>query len=264
MGPGFQMTFGADPGAVAQAVARFGEFAEAHALPTPVRRSIQVALDEFVYNPIVYGFPRLAGGPEGGKGELRVELEGDLVRVTIADNGPPFDPLAFAAPDTELGVEERGIGGLGIHLVRQMMDEVGYQRRDGWNVVVLAKRLGTSAAAVQHGENHMDVSTRTERDITVIAFAGNLDSNTSPGAQKEIDAFLAGGGKKLVVDFSKLDYVSSAGLRVLLGAAKKLQGAGSGLRLFGLNETVREVFEISGFAKILQIRGSEGEAMEGL
>jgi anti-sigma B factor antagonist len=121
-----------------------------------------------------------------------------------------------------------------------------------------------SSEAIQHGENHMDVSTRTERDITIIAFAGNLDSNTSPEAQLAIDAFLAGGGKKLVVDFSALDYISSAGLRVLLGAAKKLQPPAGGLRLFGLNETVREVFEISGFAKILQLRGSQAEAMEGL
>jgi anti-anti-sigma factor len=260
MAPGFQMTFGTDPGAVAQAVARFGEFAEAHALPTPVRRSIQVALDEFVYNPIVYGFAEQGSG----EGEVRVELEREVIRVTISDNGPPFDPLAFATPDTDLSVEERGIGGLGIHLVRQMMDEVSYQRREGWNVVVLVKRLGSGTEAIQHGENHMDVSTRTERDITIITFAGNLDSNTSPEAQLAIDAFLAGGGKKLVVDFSALDYISSAGLRVLLGAAKKLQPPAGGLRLFGLNETVREVFEISGFAKILQIRGSAAEAMEGL
>src|SRR6478735_10956637 len=106
MGPGFQMTFGADPGAVAVAVERFGEFAEAHALPTPVRRSIQVALDELVYNPIVYGFAERGEG----RGELRVELDGDLVRVTISDDGPPFDPLAYADPDTALSVEEREIG----------------------------------------------------------------------------------------------------------------------------------------------------------
>jgi anti-anti-sigma factor len=262
MGPGFQMPFGADPGAVARAVELFGEFAEAHALPTPVRRSIQVALDEFVYNPIVYGFAQMDEGQ--GEGEVRVELDGDRVRVTITDNGPPFDPLAYADPDTALSVEDRQIGGLGIHLVRQMMDEVTYQRRGGENVVVLVKRLREGSTGGQRGGNQMDVSTRTEGEVTVIAFAGNLDSNTSPVAQQAIDAFLAGGGKKLVVDFSALDYISSAGLRVLLGAAKKLQGAGSGLRLFGLNETVREVFEISGFSKILVVKGSEKEAVEGL
>jgi anti-anti-sigma factor len=261
MRPGFQMTFGADPGAVAQAVARFGEFAEAHALPTPVRRSIQVALDEFVYNPIVYGFPQLGAGE--GAGELRVELDGDRVRLTISDNGPPFDPLAFADPDTALSVEERQIGGLGIHLVRQMMDEVSYERREGMNVVVLVKRLAEGVPEGQRGENHMDVSHRTEQDVTIVALSGNLDSNTSPVAQQAIDGILAGGCRKMVVDFSALDYISSAGLRVLLGAAKKLQGSGGALRLFGLNETVREVFDISGFSKILTVRATEGEAREG-
>ena len=262
MAPGFQMTFGADPTAVARAVAQFAAFAETHALPTPVRRSIQVALDEFVYNPIVYGFPQLGEGQ--GVGEVRVELDEDRVRVTITDNGPPFDPLAFQDPDTELSVEERGIGGLGIHLVRQMMDEVTYQRLGGTNVVVLVKRVGEGTKAGQQGGKPMDVSTRTSEGVTIIAFAGNLDSNTSPQAQQAIDALLAGGVQKVVVDFSALDYVSSAGLRVLLSAAKRLQGPGKALRLFGLNETVREVFEISGFAQILHVRGTEQEAVAGL
>lgn len=260
MAPGFQMTFGVDPGAVARAAERFAEFAEAHALPTPVRRSIQVALDEFVYNPIVYGF----AGQMDGVGLVRVELERDLVRVTITDNGPPFDPLAFPTPDTALSVEERGIGGLGIHLVRQMMDEISYRRHEGQNVVVLVKRLAAGTGDGQRGERSMNVSTRTQQDVTIISLAGNLDSNTSPQAQQAIDGVLAGGAKKVVVDFTALDYISSAGLRVLLGAAKKLQGSGGALRLFGLNETVREVFEISGFSKILVVRGSEGEAVAGL
>ena len=264
MSPGFQMRFGADPGAVARAVQQFSEFADTHALPTPVRRSIQVALDEFVYNPIVYGFPRLEGGSGQGEGEVRVALEGDQVRVTITDNGPPFDPLAYATPDTALSVDQREIGGLGIHLVRKMMDDVRYERQGERNVVVLVKRLPEGPNVGQRGERSMNVSTRTAGEVSIVAFAGNLDSNTSPQAQQAIDGVLAGGAKKLVIDFTALDYISSAGLRVLLGAAKKLQGAGGALRLFGLNETVREVFEISGFATILQVRGTEQEAVAGL
>ena len=260
MPPGFQMTFGVDPSAVPRAVAMFAEFADAHALPAPVRRSVQVALDEFVYNPIVYGFAKRGEGA----GELRVELERDRVRVTITDDGPPFDPLAFASPDTALPVETREIGGLGIHLVLTMMDEVTYERRGDRNVVVLVKRLREGTPAGQRGGDHMDVSTRSEQDVTIVAFAGNLDSNTAPAAQQALDGVLAAGGKKLVVDFSALDYISSAGLRVLLGTAKKLQGSGGALRLFGLNETVREVFEISGFSTILAVRGTESEARAGL
>jgi anti-anti-sigma factor len=110
----------------------------------------------------------------------------------------------------------------------------------------------------------MEISTRTQGDVTIVAFAGNLDSNTSPEAQAAIDGILARGAKKVVVDFSALDYISSAGLRVLLGAAKKLSGPGSALRLFGLNETVREVFQISGFSTILPVVATEADALAGL
>ena len=58
--------------------------------------------------------------------------------VVVSDDGPAFDPLAAAAPDTSLGVEERPIGGLGIALVRRLMDEVEYERRDGRNHLRLA------------------------------------------------------------------------------------------------------------------------------
>ncbi len=110
----------------------------------------------------------------------------------------------------------------------------------------------------------MNISTRTQGDVTIVAFAGNLDSNTSPEAQQALDGILAGGGKRLVVDFTALDYISSAGLRVLLGAAKRLGGADSALRLFGLNETVREVFQISGFSTILTVVATEADALAGL
>jgi anti-anti-sigma factor len=110
----------------------------------------------------------------------------------------------------------------------------------------------------------MDITTRTQGDVTIVAFAGNLDSNSSPQAQQALDGILAGAGRKLVVDFTPLDYISSAGLRVLLGTAKRLSGAGGTLRLFGLNETVREVFEISGFATILAVFATEADALQGL
>lgn len=195
---------------------------------------------------------------------VEVKVGEGRLTVTLTDDGAPFDPLAQAAPDTDLPVEARAIGGLGIHLVRKMMDEVTYQRRGDRNVVVLVKRLRDGATGVQRRGKSMEVSTRTVQDVTIIAFNGNLDSNTSPVAQQALDGVLAGGARKLVVDFTALDYVSSAGLRVLLGAAKKLRGPGGALRLFGLNDTVREVFEISGFSKILAVRGTEGEALEGL
>ena len=106
----------------------------------------------------------------------------------------------------------------------------------------------------------MEISTRTSGDNHIVAIAGSLDSTTSPTAQKALDQVLAG-AKKVVLDFSKLDYISSAGLRVLLGAAKQLKSSGGTLGMFGLNQSVREVFEISGFSAILSVFPSEAEAL---
>jgi serine/threonine-protein kinase RsbW len=260
MPPGFRMTIGHDPGGVARVGAAFAEFADGHALPSPVRRSLHVALDELLRNTLTYGFP------ERGDGEVTVEVElrADRVSVTLTDDGSPFDPFAVSAPDTTLPVEQQRIGGLGIHLVRRMMDEVSYRRTADRNVVVLAKRLPGGMTAAQSGGKSMDITTRARNDVTVVAFAGNLDSITSPQAQQALDAVLAGGVKKVVVDFTGLDYISSAGLRVLLGTAKRLKGVGGALRLFGLNETVREVFQISGFSTILATFATEAEALERL
>ena len=109
----------------------------------------------------------------------------------------------------------------------------------------------------------MEIATRTHNDITLVAVAGSLDSNTSPQAQQALDGILANGARKIVIDFSAVDYISSAGLRVMLAMAKRLSGGGA-LRLFGLNETVREVFDISGFSTILAVFATEAEALKGL
>jgi anti-anti-sigma factor len=260
MRPGFRMTVGADPGEVARVNAAFAEFADAQALPASVRRSVNVVLDELLNNAIAYGF----AGRAPGEVTVEAELLADRVRVTLTDDGRPFDPFGMAAPDTGLSVAERRIGGLGIHLVRRMMDEVSYHRRADRNVVVLAKRLTGGLTAGQSGGRSMDITTRTQHDITLVVVAGNLDSNTSPQAQQALDGVLARGGRKVVLDCTALDYISSAGLRVLLGTAKRLSGAGGALRLFGLNETVREVFDISGFSTILAVFATEADALEGL
>lgn len=106
----------------------------------------------------------------------------------------------------------------------------------------------------------MEISTRTSNDIHIVAVSGSLDSTTSPAAQKALGDVLAG-AKKVLLDFSALDYISSAGLRVLLGVAKQLRASGGTLRMFGLNQSVREVFEISGFSSILAVYPSESDAL---
>ncbi|MEX2181450.1 MAG: anti-sigma factor antagonist [Gemmatimonadaceae bacterium] len=259
MPAGFRMSIGRDPGEVAKVNATFADFTDAHALPAAIRRSMNVVLDELLANTVTYGLAER----EDGEVTIDVDLQSDRLTVTLTDNGKPFDPVGRAAPDTKLSLVERPIGGLGIHLVRRLVDEVSYHRRGDSNVVVLVKLLAGGVADGHRGGRLMEITTRTQDDVTIVALAGNLDSVTSPEAQQVLDAILAGGARKLAVDFTALDYISSAGLRVLLGAAKRMTATGGALRTFGLNDTVREVFDISGFSTILAVFPSEAEARKG-
>jgi sigma-B regulation protein RsbU (phosphoserine phosphatase) len=122
---------------IARAIDAFEAFAEEYALSSTVRRTVNVVLDELLSNAIAYGF----NDNEDGHIEIEVELKPDRLAITIADDGEPFNPFGSQAPNTDLSVEDRPIGGLGIHLVRKMMDEVGYVRQTNRNVVRLAKML---------------------------------------------------------------------------------------------------------------------------
>jgi anti-sigma regulatory factor (Ser/Thr protein kinase) len=134
---GFRISVGAHPGGVGEVNAAFARFAEEHALPAAVRRSVNVALDELLANAFSHGLR----GRDPSEVTVEVELDEERVTVILTDDGKPFDPFGRDAPDTALSVEERPIGGLGIHLVGQLMDQVSYQRREGHNVVVLVKEL---------------------------------------------------------------------------------------------------------------------------
>ena len=101
------------------------------------RRSVAIALDELLNNTISYGYPP----DEDREIELRVEISRARLFVVIRDDGIPFNPLNAPEPSTALSLEDRELGGLGLHLVRKMMDDVAYQRLPDKNVVTLVKRF---------------------------------------------------------------------------------------------------------------------------
>ena len=96
---------------------------------------INLALEEAVVNVVNYAYP------EGTVGDIEMEVNADAKAITfiLRDHGKPFDPTAAKEVDITLSAEERQIGGLGIHLIRNYMDEVKYEYCDGQNVLTLVK-----------------------------------------------------------------------------------------------------------------------------
>ncbi len=109
----------------------------------------------------------------------------------------------------------------------------------------------------------MRISVKTTNEVKVLAFEGKLDTQTSPDAEQQLTRLIEEGENRFLVNFEKLDYISSAGLRVLLATAKQLKGTDGELRICSLNEVVREVFDISGFTTIFKVFGSESDALDG-
>jgi serine/threonine-protein kinase RsbW len=112
-------------------------FGAAQGLSANVVNALNVVLDEAVSNAINHGYDA------GVRGEIAVRLcrAGDGVLLEVEDDGRPFDPLQTPPPDLSLPLERRPIGGLGVHLIRNLMDEVSYARVGGRNVLKMVKHL---------------------------------------------------------------------------------------------------------------------------
>ncbi len=108
----------------------------------------------------------------------------------------------------------------------------------------------------------MEITNERIGDAVVARFGGSLDTTSAPEALKHFDALVDADESVIIADFESVDFVSSAGLRVLLATAKRIGPSGS-LRLCGLNPSVREVFDVSGFSTIFAIFDDDSSALAG-
>jgi stage II sporulation protein AA (anti-sigma F factor antagonist) len=110
----------------------------------------------------------------------------------------------------------------------------------------------------------MQIAEDRANDALVVAPAGRLDSVTSSELERHLAARLAAGERRLVIDLAGVDYISSAGLRVLLMAAKRLKEPSSALVLCGMGPGVRTVLELAGFVPLFAIEPARAQALARL
>lgn len=108
----------------------------------------------------------------------------------------------------------------------------------------------------------MNIRASKQNQVQQLFLEGRLDTNTSPLFTSYFNKLIEQGETLFLFDFSNLEYISSAGLRVLLSAGKIIKSKGGSLVLCALNENVFEVFEITGFTEIFEIKASLARAME--
>ncbi len=114
------------------------EYYEEAGCPIKTQMQINIAVEEIFVNIASYAY-----APETGSVRIRLQAVKDPARalITFEDSGVPYDPLAKEDPDVTLSAEERKIGGLGIYMVKQSMDHVRYEYKDGKNILTLEKEF---------------------------------------------------------------------------------------------------------------------------
>jgi sigma-B regulation protein RsbU (phosphoserine phosphatase) len=246
--------------------------AEHARLPSDAMSEIRIVCDEVLTNIMAHGFP----DEREHDIAVSIEMAGGRVVLTVSDDGVPFDPRTVPSPDTSRPLEERTIGGLGIHLVRHLVDQMTYERRDDRNVLTLVKvidgrprQLVTTPGAETsqardidgRGEAQMEIRTRRVGDVLVVDMVGRLDSRTAGPASTELNQIAQGGHGKLVLNVQGLEYISSAGLRAILVAAKLVQAHGGAMKVCDANATVKRVMEVSGMSSLLRLYDAEKDAL---
>ena len=106
--------------------------------PVKTQMQIDIAIDELFSNIANYAYH-----PETGATTVQIDVKEKPLSVilTFIDNGKPYDPLKHQDPDTKASLEERDAGGLGIYIVKQSMNDISYEYRDGMNILKIRKNL---------------------------------------------------------------------------------------------------------------------------
>ncbi len=206
--------------------------------------AVQTAVDEAATNIILHGYD------QEGKGPIHIACwqAGDDFIVEMRDYGRPFDPSNVPEPDLHAPLEKRREGGLGLFLMRRMMNRVEFSRRGAENILTMVRRRTPAVCPTP---------------MAPILFPqGRLDAAHTPQLEQMLQEALGGNPPALIVDLAQVSYLSSSGLRVLLVAAKRLRRSGGHLLLCCPQPAVARVLRLTGFIEILPVYPTREAALK--
>jgi anti-anti-sigma factor len=229
-------------------VAFTAEVFASHQLDARLLPAVDLALEELFTNMVKYS--------KTSDAQVRLDLTRvpGGVEVTLTDPGVDFfDVTRSAEVDVSLPLQQRNPGGLGLHLIKKMVDFIEYQYLEESRT----SRITFRKTAVDRRDPR---KVRDKRMLAIdfgadgkVVMAGRLDAAQCPTAQSFLDRVQG----PVTLDCSRLEYISSAGLGVLLKTQKRLMASAGGLRLAGVNRHLQDIFQYSGFDQIFEIEPAE-------
>jgi anti-anti-sigma factor len=205
---------------------------------------IKLAVDEACMNIIEHGY----AGMDPGSILVSLQYGASKLVVHIADFGHPFEPSEPPEPDPEAMLAGTP-GGIGLYFIYRSVDFVSYEAAEGGNTLTLVKDLDPAAS---EEDTTLAIVSTQHGPVTVVSIRHDLDAVTSAEATAYLGAEIEDGHTKLVLDISGVTYLSSAGLRVILGTMQDTRQQGGDVRLVGAKGDVRRVLDMSGVTGIIE------------
>ena len=220
--------------------------------------SLEDAMElQLVAEEVITNIEKYAGLATSDTVEINLQWQPDRVSLQLADPGRAFNPLL----DSERAArgrnsESAAIGGLGVHLITQLTDAQEYRHEGGRNILRvvrlirqdLSREAGEPSGDQAREFDTMDLTTTVlldeENSVARVALDGALNTETAPGFEKRLQAVVDDGHKLIVLDMKDLEYISSAGLRVIFKAAKQTGSEGRKLAAANRKPHIDKVFEI--------------------
>lgn len=221
----------------------------------------QLAVDEACTNVIEHAF---RAGDEDEAIDITCRFEGNRFSISVCDAGPEFDPLGQPDPSPMASLEERQPGGWGIYFIKKVMDEVIYRYEGRRNQLTMTKFVRHLPEMTEPPLAARLSVTNPAPSVWVIAPHGRLDAALCSGLTMVVNEHLDVGRRRLVIDLSRVDYVSSTGLKTLVSLWQKAREAKGNMVLASVQPRVLEVLGIIGLDLVFNIFGSAREAAANL
>ncbi len=219
--------------------------------------AVRLSVEEAYVNIVEHGYTPDKPGPIA----VTVNSNPDRIIAIITDRAPPFAPQGAPDPDLNLGWDERQIGGLGWHFIREMMDEIRYESDDaGNNRLTLVKNL-QPANQMRGKRERLEITVSSRDSVTIIALGGTIDALTVASVSEILNKQMAEEKVRLVTDLARVSYMSSAGVFALLHALKEAREHSGDLRVTNARKEVRKVLDLSGFSKIAKFYADVNSAV---
>jgi serine/threonine-protein kinase RsbW len=247
-------------GRVAELLDAFGR---RHALSERVRLDMTIALEEIISNIIHHSYDDDAS--HGIFVTLRV-TEGEL-RAEIVDDGAAFNPLTYDAPKPSGPLSDRAPGGLGLHFVKALTDNVRYFRAANSNHLTLIKRTAAPEAgpAVSAGLGSATrLSETIENGVTIIGISGRLDGTVARAIRERLSQLIDTGTGRMLLDLGGLSYISSAGFWCLAAIGKRIESRQGSLALCGVGGELKRLFDLGGFTDLFRICATRELGLEAV